>query len=173
MVMAEDFIIPLSGLRAGKSVFSMYAGNEFFGSFDNPDILNADVRVEAAVEKCGAKITADVSMEGTLTVPCDRCLAPVELPVKALALLDIKFGEKDGDESEDRESVYVPAGEKDYDLSQVVYDYAVLSLPMQRVHPEGKCDSDTVSHLAHVEDTPPEFTDSPFSALKDLLDGKE
>ena len=43
-------IIPLNGLPAGKTRFSWQAGKEFFAEFDNSDILDADLSVEAIVE---------------------------------------------------------------------------------------------------------------------------
>ena len=70
--MMEEYIIPLNGLPVGKKSFSWHAGQEFFGRFDNADILDADLSVEVMVEKSGTFIGVDCSLEGTLTVPCDR-----------------------------------------------------------------------------------------------------
>ena len=153
-------VIPLNGWAAGERKFHSHAGLEFFQTFDNTEILDAGVEVEAKVVKAGArKVTADLRLRGTVTVPCDRCLEPLTLPVEA-----------------NPSEVFAPESmAEDWDLSQAVYDYICLSLPMQRVHPEGECNPDTVRFLGHVErgDEEAEATaNSPFAALKGLFDSK-
>ena len=170
--------IPLNGLPAGKTVFSWHAGKEFFGRFDNADILDADLSVEAVVEKSGASIGVDCVLEGTLTVPCDRCLEDLRLPVRAEVLLRAKPGEGEpACEAEGgREVVFYSAEEGVLDLSQTVYDYALLALPLQRVHEEGACNPDAVKHLCRpsaASETPSgQVADSPFAALKGLFGNK-
>ena len=174
-----DFmIIPLNGLPAGKSSFSWHAGKEFFEAFDNSEILNADLNVCADVEKSGSYLGVDLHIVGTLTVACDRCLEDLGMPVDETVLLSIKFGsepaEGEADASEgERETVYLPADGSDIDLSQTVYDYACLALPLQRVHPEGECNPAAARYLSRedIEDRK-ELTDSPFSALKGLFDNE-
>ena len=174
--MMDFMIIPLNGLPAGKSGFSWHAGKEFFESFDNSEILDADLNVRADVEKSGSYLGVDLHIGGTLTVACDRCLEDLGMPVDETVLLSIKFGsepaEGEADASEgERETVYLPADGSDIDLSQTVYDYACLALPLQRVHPEGGCNPAAARYLSRedIEDRK-ELTDSPFSALKGLFD---
>ena len=176
--MMDFMIIPLNGLPAGKSSFSWHAGKEFFEAFDNSEILNADLNVCADVEKSGSYLGVDLHIGGTLTVACDRCLEDLGMPVDETVLLSIKFGsepaEGEADASEgERETVYLPADGSDIDLSQTVYDYACLALPLQRVHPEGECNPAAARYLSRedIEDRK-ELTDSPFSALKGLFDNE-
>ena len=173
--MNAEFIIPVNGLPAGRTRLHRHAGKEFFGSFGNADILGADLSVEVMVEKSGASVGVDCALEGTLTVPCDRCLEEVTLPVRAQARLIARpgQGEPDVPEEGDREVVFYAPEDGLLDLSQTVYDYAVLALPLQRVHEEGSCNPEALRHLRRgpaapdVPAGPP--ADSPFAALKDLL----
>ncbi len=157
----NQFIIPLNDWAAGERTFHFQAGLEFFQKFDNQEILDADVNAEVRVNKKGAhKAEATLSLTGTVTVPCDRCLEPLTLPV-------------DAEPSE----VFTPGEGPDWDLSQAVYDYACLSLPMQKVHPEGKCNPDTVRFLSqnvrgNEEAEATTSANSPFAALKGLFDSK-
>ena len=65
------------------------------------------------------------------------------------------------------------AGDVEWDLSQAVYDFVCLSLPLQRLHPEGECDPNTVRFLSHKEQGNEEAANnSPFAALKGLFDSK-
>ena len=156
----NPFIIPLNDWAAGERKFHSHAGLEFFQQFDNSEILDADVNVEIRVVKDGRnKVEADLHLKGTVTVPCDRCLDPVEIPVKA----------------QPEETLSPGAGEVEWDLSQAVYDFVCLSLPLQRLHPQGKCDPDTVRFLSQKERKNEEAeasANSPFAALKGLFDSK-
>ena len=155
----NDMLIPLDGWAAPERTFRFHAGLEFFQGFDNQEILDADVDVEARVKKTGErKVQAVLHLQGSVTVPCTRCLEPVVIPV----------------DSSPSEVLAPVGGEVDWDIAQPVYDYICLSLPLQRVHPEGGCNPDTVRYLRHEERTDEEAgtENSPFAALKGLLDSK-
>ncbi|MGN0189221.1 MAG: YceD family protein [Candidatus Cryptobacteroides sp.] len=177
-------MIPTAGLTQGAAVFEWRIGKEFFASFGNMEILGADLSVRASVQKDGRDVCVDCDVEGTLTVSCDRCLAPVAMEVSpsfGLRLCcDARAAEdpSDGTSEDGRELVPVSASESEYDLSQAVYDYACLSLPIQCVHKEGECDRETVSRLSgedsvkagpSAEDSVKEGGENPFSVLKDLF----
>ena len=100
--------------------------------FGNQEILDANVNVEVRVTKEGSqKVEADVTLKGSVTVQCDRCLEPLQIPVE-----------------ENPQEVFKPGTvEIEWDLSQEVYDYICLAMPLQRVHPEGQCNPDTVRFL--------------------------
>ena len=156
----NPFVIHLNDWAAGERKFLSHAGLEFFQKFGNTEILDADVNVEVTAEKKGPhKVEAVLHLQGTVTVPCDRCLDPLSLPVDAEPSEVLTPGET----------------EVDWDLSQAVYDYICLSLPLQKVHPEGECNPDTVRFLSHMEREDEEAeaeANSPFAALKGLLDSK-
>ena len=64
-------------------------------------------------------------------------------------------------------------------MSQIIYDYSLLAIPMHRVHNEGECNIEVIKHL--IDDS--EMSDNissnqeigrtnennPFAVLKDLL----
>ncbi len=168
----DALVIPLDGWAAGERNFRSHAGLEFFQTFDNTEILDADVDVEVKVVKAGARrLTADLHLRGTVTVPCDRCLEPLTLPVEANPRFSVRFDAVEGDLSEDgREILPVGVTDKELDLRQAVYDYLCLSLPIQRVHPEGGCNPDTVRFLGHGQENEEAAESSPFAALKGLFD---
>ena len=169
-----DYTIPLNGWAAGEREFRWQVGIEFFQMFDNAEILDAAVEVEARAVKSGHYIGVDLDIRGSVTVACDRCLEDLELPVEAHPAFSVKFGEKEASGEEvregSREILIVSASDTDLDLSQVIYDYVCLSLPMQRVHAEGECNPETVRFLSQEpQDEEAGDTTSPFAALKGLL----
>lgn len=172
---AMDYIIPLNGWAAGEREYRWQADNKFFQKFDNTEILDAAVEVEARAVKSGHYIGVDLDIRGHVTVACDRCLEDLQLPVEAHPAFSVKFGEEASSEEEmregSREILFLSASDAELDLSQAIYDYVCLSLPMQRVHAEGECNPDTVRFLGQepVNEEAGE-TNSPFAALKGLFD---
>ena len=88
--MNVDFIIPLNGLTAGKNEFSVHAGKEFFDSFENDEIFDADLQIRILVEKSGRYIGVDCDVKGEVTVECDRCLDLVDMPIETHISLSVK-----------------------------------------------------------------------------------
>lgn len=194
--MNENFLIPINGLVTGKTQFSWFVNKEFFEYFDNSEILDAELQVEAIAEKSGTYIGIDCQVDGYITIECDRCLEPLNIPIEVDIRLSVKYGieefaedEEDfdnledselSDAVEDRELVFLEQDAADLDMRQVIYDYVYLSLPIQRVHPEGECNPEILKHLMGFKEneiqkeTEEEFEeeqqeDNPFASLKDLF----
>ena len=49
--MGENFFIPLRGLANGQTDFSWKTGKEFFESFENTEVLDAELDVSVVAEK--------------------------------------------------------------------------------------------------------------------------
>ena len=178
-MMENPYELPLNGMAAGRTTVRWHAGKEFFESYENTEILDADLSIEVVVEKSGRFIGVDCHLEGSVTTLCDRCLEPLQLPVSEAILLSVKFGSEPSDGASDgmegnREIVYLDASDAVLDMAQVIYDYTCLALPLHRVHPDGECNPETVRFLGAQPESPSPQSDSepsqsPFAALKDLF----
>jgi len=174
--MDNNFIIPLSELTRGRNEFEWSVGTGFFHEFGNCDITDAELRVSVKAEKSGHCTWLDCAIEGTVSVQCDRCLGKLEYPVCTEIKLSLKYGRETSEwtAEETREIVCIPENDTDFDMSQIIYDYACLSLPMQRVHPYDECDPEMLKHLgepsASATESGYQEAANPFSALKDMLD---
>ena len=175
--MNDKFIIPLNGLTAGLNEFSWQAGKEFFESFENSEILDAQLDADVMVEKSGRYIGVDCHVEGEVVVECDRCLEDLVMPVDVEVRLSVKYGNEESSEEPqpgEREVVFIPETQAELDMSQVIYDYVCLSLPMQRVHEDGECNPETMKYYGGSVEEPEDETvvdavENPFAALKDLF----
>lgn len=177
--MDKFLLVALNGLSSGKTVFEGRLGKEFFAEYGNAEILDADVLVTTAVEKSGSYVGIDITLDGTVTVECDRCLEDLVLPVERTVLLEVKVGEGQTQEQQDgeREVLYLSQDNTEVDLSQTVYDYVCLSLPLQRHHGEGGCNPAALRHLCGFGEGSQEggksseaAGESPFAALKGLFE---
>ena len=69
-----------------------------------------------------------------------------------------------------QEIVFVPEGDAELDLSQVIYDYVCLALPMQRHHNDGECNPEAMRYLSGGEPVQAgEDANNPFAALKEMM----
>jgi len=171
--MDNQFIVPINGLKAGRTALEWRADGKFFGEFDNSEILDASLDIHTEIEKSGRFIGIDSSVNGYVVVSCDRCLSDLKIPVQTEIRLSVKFGDGDGSADEgDREIVMVPHDNAELDMSQIIYDYVCISVPVQKVHPEGECDPDVVRYLSFEEGdltADAEPVESPFASLKEML----
>ena len=147
----DGFAIPLNGLAHEKWKSGLHVGKEFFEKFGNTEISDASLQVTLEAWKSGSSVLVDCLAEGSISVPCDRCLDLVSIPVDVSAGLRIRFGNVSGDDKEEddgeREVVTLEEAVPEYDMSQVVYDYVCLSLPARRMHPEGGCNKEMLGYL--------------------------
>ena len=171
--MNADFIIPLNGLTTGKYQYDWKVGKEFFDGFENSEILDAELVASVTVEKSGRYLGIDCQVEGGVFVECDRCLEELRMPIDVEILLSVKYGEEESSDEHhegEREVIFVPETDAQFDMSQIIYDYVCLALPIQRVHEDGECNPDAVKHLgAGVQVASESDDNNPFSALKDLF----
>ena len=172
--MNDKFIIPLNGLAAGETRFSWQAGKEFFDSFENSEILDAHLDADVRVEKSGRYIGVDCDVRGEVTVECDRCLDELDMPVDVEIMLSVKYGNEESSEEPqqgEREVIFIPETDAEMDMSQIIYDYVCLSLPMQRMHEPGECNPEVMKCYGAPEESEisAEEVETPFSALKDLF----
>ena len=171
--MSDGFIIPLNGFATGKNEYSWTVGKEFFESFDNTEVIDAELDAEVVVEKSGRYIGVDCEIYGTVVVECDRCLDDLEMPVDVEVKLSVKYGDEESSDAPsegEREVIFVPEDGVELDMSQIIYDYVCVSLPMQRTHPEGECNPETMKYFGVQETSEdPVVEENPFAALKDLF----
>ena len=173
--MNSNFTIPLNGLTAGKNEFFWQAGKEFFDSFDNAEILDAQLDADVIVEKSGRYIGVDCDVRGKVTVECDRCLDELDMSIDVEIRLSVKYGMEENSEEPqpgEREVIFIPETDAEFDLSQIIYDYVCLSLPMQRTHAEGECNPEAMKYYgAPIEAivSEDEGETNPFATLKDLF----
>ena len=170
----NSFEISVNALAAGETTFLGHADKEFFAKNENREVLDADLRVSIVAAKQPGYVDFDLDITGGITVPCDRCLAPVNMPVSASAAFRLRLNGSGATLEDSQEEVFLNEGSDVLDLGQEVYDYSLLALPLQRFHNEGECDAAALGYLSEGSPEDSEGSmESPFSNLADLLNKKQ
>lgn len=137
----QKLIIPFKGLKSGEHTFEFDIDDHFFSEFEESEISNGKVHVEVILIKQSSLLQLKFNLKGIVRVICDRCLDDLDLPIDYQTNLFIKFGEETEEQTE--EIMVLSYGEHEIDVSQLVYEYAHLSLPYRRVHPENELGEST------------------------------
>lgn len=124
--------------------------DRFFANLEQEEISGGDIHAHIIVKASAGDIfKVNINLEGYVTVPCDRCLEPLTINIKASDTVNIKDG--DEEEGDSADLLYTIKGTPDYDLSWIVYEIIETALPMQRVHPNGECNSEMLSYITKDE----------------------
>ncbi|WP_420475275.1 YceD family protein [Noviherbaspirillum sp. ST9] len=106
----------------------------------------------------------DLAVSGALNLMCQRCLTPFEFQIESEATLILAQDEGSADEIDAQladESVEVIVGSHSFDVTQVIEDEALLTIPLSPKH-------DVCPDLT-VKVAPQEVVkESPFAVLKKL-----
>ena len=172
MSIARDYVINFGSLASGEHEFEFVINDSFFKRFENSVIEKGSVDVLIVLEKKDKMLLLDFTMEGTVTVQCDRCLEDLDLDIEGYNELIVKIG----DEKEELSDTVVVISSKEYeiDVAQFLYEYLTLMIPMRNVHDENengqKCDPEVLKelekHITHETPEPP--SDPRWDALKNI-----
>jgi uncharacterized metal-binding protein YceD (DUF177 family) len=169
--MSGLYSIPLSGLKDGSYSYDFEVGSDFFAGYDGSQIGECNLKLNVLLEKVSTHYNLRLILNGNVLVTCDRCLGEYWLELESENRVVVKAGEEYDDN--DAELLIIPSGLSELDLSQLIYDYAHLALPLRRVHPNGKdgksqCDPEMLKRITFVG---PEDDDSrpEWDKLRELL----
>ena len=152
-----QFIIPFSGLKEGMHDFAFDLEDKFFEHFEYTEIKKGKVHVDCLLEKQSRMMILQFRIRGTVFVPCDRCGEEFGLEIAGEQNLIVKYGESHTEESED--ILVITEKEHEIDISQYLYEYVHLLLPMKKTHPEdeqgqSQCNPEILRYIKDTEEHP-------------------
>lgn len=126
--------------------FDYRLGPEFFREMESTEVLSADVRATISVRRSGDIFGLNIAVNGVIGIVCDRCLEQMSHKVDTTYSVSVKFG---GEYDDSNDSVIIiPGSDNVMDVSRLVYDTIMLTIPLQHVHPDGECDPGMTAKLA-------------------------
>ena len=119
--------------------------NDFFVSIDAPEIQKGKLHVDLTVKKSMGVFVLTFHTEGSVVVPCDRCLDDMDILVNTDDELKVKLGAAFSDEDD---IVVVPEEDGYINVAWFMYEFIALSLPMKHVHAPGTCNKAMMGALS-------------------------
>ena len=142
----SQYKIALRNFSNEPQKYDFLLDNEFFKQMDGAaDIQKGAVNVSLIVKKTAAAFEFSFDLQGTVFVPCDRCLDEMPIEINSQNRLFVKLGKEFSEESD--EIVIIPEDEGEINVVWFIYEFVALSVPMKRIHPPGKCNKIMTSKL--------------------------
>ncbi len=154
MELNKQYSVAYKGLKNSSFDFNFEVDDALFAAYESRDIHGGKCQVKATMLKSEQQLDFDFTISGEVTCECDRCLEDCQIPIDYEGHLIVRLSEQEGEY--DGDVMWLNPAENEVDLTQYIYESIVLSLPYQRVHPEGECNPDmlarfTVAGEAEIE----------------------
>ena len=137
--------IDLKALQPGAHTYEYVLDNAFFEAIDSTEVQRGTVKVKLVVRKTSGAFELDFQTNGTVIVPCDRCLDDMEQPIASHDQLMVKFGDEYGEVDD---LILVPEEEGTINVAWFMFDFVVLAIPMKHVHAAGRCNKEMSRKLS-------------------------
>ena len=134
----ECLKVDLKGLKDDEVSLDFDLDDIFFGALDQAEVKKGSLHVSVSIRKASGFFEFLIHADGTVIIPCDRCLDDMEQPVDTDARLIVRLGDEN---SEDGDTIVVAEDEGILDLTWIIYESMVLAIPIRHVHASGKCNT--------------------------------
>ena len=136
MCSLELFKIDLKALTEDVTPLEWELDDQFFQQLDGAQLQHGSVHVSGSIRKAVGFFELVLHSVGTVSVPCDRCLDPMDQPIEADLRLVVKLGTENTD---DDEVITVDEDKGVLDTAWLIYESIALAVPIQHVHQPGDC----------------------------------
>ncbi|MDB5228494.1 MAG: hypothetical protein JWN78_2687 [Bacteroidota bacterium] len=171
----KEYKIPHAGLKREIHEFSYELDETFFANFDNALITKCNIQVNITFDKRHEPYIIEVDMDGTIWGECDRCTSSIPLSIHTSFIIYVKYTYDEAlKDMEDVEIIYIAKDDTVIDITQFLYDYAHLSIPVHKICDKpGEteyCDEEIIKLLEQkIEDNTVDPRWAGLDKLKDKL----
>lgn len=137
----REFDIAFVGLKAGEHEFTFEINDKFFSIYGQQDFANVKAVVKLKLDKKTGFMLLNFDIDGTVDVVCDRCgnMLPMQLwdEFKQVVKL-VDNPDEMNQQEEDPDVFYIGRTESHLHVSDWIYEFINLSLPMTKMCSEEK-----------------------------------
>ena len=171
MCSLEQFKIDLKGLTEAETTVEWDLDDSYFQALDDAQVQGGALHVSGSIRKASGFYELQFHTEGTITIPCDRCLDDMQQPIVADLRLVATLSGENAPKEED--VIVVDEHESVLDTAWPLYESVALAVPIQHVHQPGDCNEAMMRKLeelsaARSSDADAQEPDPRWSALKKL-----
>jgi len=146
-----QYIIPLQSLSEGVHSMEFTISKEFIELQTIENMLDAQVTVTVIFTKRAKIHTLELSMRGTVEMPCDRCLEPVTIAVKNSQECVLKVDANEDEFADTDDVICINSHDKEFDITHILYENLLLALPLKKVHAQGKCNAGVTAYIQEAK----------------------
>ncbi len=167
------FKLRLRALPFDNQVFNYHLDGDFFNQVEKTEVRSGSVDITLEVtRKTENTYILQMACKGWLVIPCDRCLDDMTLDIDTDYRLTVRHEGELLDDSRDG-VLLVPETWNELDMTDLMRDTVLLTIPIVHCHPEGECDPEMMAHLEeHWTDIEPAADGASDEVEKPLDDDK-
>ena len=139
----REFDIAFVGLKPGIHEFEYVINDKFFVAYQQQDFRNCHANVKLYLEKQNGFMLLKFEIGGKVEVNCDRCGNDLPLDLWDEFKIVVKLVEDPevmNQQEEDPDVYYIARGESHLHVSDWIYEFINLSIPMQKICGYDKAD---------------------------------
>ena len=130
----KEYKIPHAGLKKEIHEFTLELNEAFFAHFDNSIINKCDIQANITFDKRHEPYIIEIDMDGTIFSDCDKCTATIPVTIHSSFTIYVKYVFDEAmKDMEDIEIIHIAKDDQDIDITQFLYDYAHLSIPIHKI----------------------------------------
>lgn len=158
----ELYNVVLKDIDNEMRVIEYDLDDAYFKKIDSPEVQKGNVKAKVSVQKKMNTYELHFQLDGSVIIPCDRCLDEMEQQIHYKEKLQVKFGDKFAEEDE---VVIIPESEGAINVAWFLYEFIVLNIPIKHVHAPGECNKTMVVKLKKHITRQKDDTDDDNSSL--------
>ena len=176
----REFEIAFVGLKAGIHEFSYKITDRFFEAYQQQDFRHCEAQVKLTLDKKNSFMLLKFEVGGKVELTCDRCgnMLPLDLWDEFNILVKlVEDPEIMNQQEEDPDVYYISKGESYLYLSDWIYEFINLTIPMQRMCPEEEmggphCNKEVLEMLKKLEGEKAQASNPLWKGLEKFKDLK-
>lgn len=150
-----QYELPVKGLKNGVHSYEFHLDKAFLTNFPDSPVVDANIQVHLDLDKRPEMFVLDITLDGLVETECDRCLAPIQLPINGHHQLLVKL-KLNAENEEDPDVVFVDPEISKFGVAEYLYEYVVLAIPIKKVIDCEKvdpkpCDFETLKRMENKQ----------------------
>ena len=140
------FEIAWQGLKLGEHELIFDLDDKFLmWKYPETEYKQLNVQIKVTFDKQVNFFMFHFNIAGSLIVPCDRCGEEFELSLWDEFDLLVKLNDVEDEDQieEEADVVFISRSETVLDISDWLYEFLMLSIPLQKIHPQDAKGNDT------------------------------
>jgi uncharacterized metal-binding protein YceD (DUF177 family) len=131
----RTFDVEIIRLPEGEHRFSFEVEDNFFSLFEDNSILSkGNLTAVLVLKKEVNLIGAQIEIEGTVELICDRSLETFDYPLHTVQKVIFKYGPE---EMEINDEIYmITRDTPKINFAQLIYEFIFLAVPLKKIHPD-------------------------------------
>lgn len=179
MKVREAYQIPIISLEDKAYQYTFSGDDAFFAAFEQDWVEKGKFNVTVDLTKSSLMIQVQLSITGSIALICDRSMEAFDHPLAVQEKLVFKYSDHNEDMGDNL--FLLDRKEPKLDLSQDIFDFIALAVPMRKIHPRFIADEDstqasflytTQANVEKESKTSEDTIDPRWAALRNLTDLK-